>query len=274
MPAWRCIIAGDWIKFETSTSDKPEVWYIASKLSIDPDAVVGKLLRIWVWFDAQSLNGNAPSVTKLLLDRQVGVTGFCNSMIESGWMLDDGSEIRLPNFDRHNGETAKNRAQTAKRVAKHRMNVTEPALQQRYNSVTKPVTSSLPEKITEKKRDREELEDKDTASAVTPADVLTVWNSKMKQKCRMTDKRKATAKLRIKNPDWLAIFEAAIDRCAESDFCNGRTDGGSWVADFEWFLKPDSATKLIEGKYDNRKKSVSSGVTYAGSVTSGNHGVM
>jgi hypothetical protein len=39
-------MAGNWIKFDTSTSDKPEVWAIAESLGIDPDAVVGKLLRV------------------------------------------------------------------------------------------------------------------------------------------------------------------------------------------------------------------------------------
>jgi hypothetical protein len=113
-------MAGDWIKFELSTPDKPEVWAIAASLSIDPDAVVGKLLRVWGWFDQQTEDGNAPSVSKMLLDRLVGVTGFCNSVISAGWMFDDGSTLTLPHFDRHNGKTAKNRALTAKRVAGHK----------------------------------------------------------------------------------------------------------------------------------------------------------
>ena len=113
-------MAGDWLKFEKSTSDKPEVWAIADELAIDPDAVVGKLLRVWAWFDEQSESGNAPSVSKSLLDRRVGVTGFCDAMVLCGWMEDDGREVSLPNFDRHNGKTAKNRSLTAKRVAKHK----------------------------------------------------------------------------------------------------------------------------------------------------------
>ncbi len=110
-------MAGDWIKFELATPDKPEVWAIAASLSIDPDAVVGKLLRVWGWFDQQTENGNAPSVSKMLLDRLVGVTGFCKAVIDADWMQDDGVTLSLPHFDRHNGKTAKNRATTAKRVA-------------------------------------------------------------------------------------------------------------------------------------------------------------
>lgn len=110
-------MAGDWIKFELATPDKPEVWAIAAALSIDPDAVVGKLMRVWGWFDQQTEKGNAPSVSKMLLDRLVGVNGFCNAVVDAGWMMDDGKTLSLPHFDRHNGKTAKNRATTAKRVA-------------------------------------------------------------------------------------------------------------------------------------------------------------
>ena len=108
-------MAGDWIKFESATPDKPEVWAIAAALGIDPDAVVGKLLRVWGWFDQQTEEGNAPSVSKMLLDRLVGVSGFCKAVIDANWMHDDGATLSLPHFDRHNGKTAKNRAVTAKR---------------------------------------------------------------------------------------------------------------------------------------------------------------
>lgn len=113
-------MAGDWIKFQNSTPDKPEIWAIADTLGIDPDAVVGKLLRVWIWFDEHTEKGNAPSVTKLLLDRLVGVTGFCDAVIFSGWMAEKNSKISLPNFTRHNGKTAKNRSMTALRVSNHK----------------------------------------------------------------------------------------------------------------------------------------------------------
>lgn len=113
-------MAGDWIKFEVATPDKPEVWVIANQLNIDPDAVVGKLLRIWTWFDQHTEKGNAPSVTKMLLDRSVGVAGFCDAVIAAGWMMESSDSVELPNFERHNGKSAKKRAVTAKRVAKHK----------------------------------------------------------------------------------------------------------------------------------------------------------
>jgi hypothetical protein len=113
-------MAGSWIKFDTSTSDKPEVWSMACELGIDPDAVVGKLLRVWTWFDDHTEKGNAPIVTRALLDRRVGVTGFVTAMINAGWMSETDGVLSVPNFDRHNGQTAKNRVLTAVRVAHHK----------------------------------------------------------------------------------------------------------------------------------------------------------
>ena len=113
-------MAGDWLKFEKSTLDKPEVFEIASALDIDPDAVIGKLLRVWDWFDDQSADGCAPVTVKALLDRYSGVTGFTLAMENVGWIRIDGDIMTLPNFGRHNGQTAKVRALSAKRTAKSR----------------------------------------------------------------------------------------------------------------------------------------------------------
>ena len=129
-------MAGDWIKVQHVTPDKPEVWQIADRLGIDPDAVVGKLIRVWIWADQQTTGGtcNAPSVTKALLDRVAGVTQFCAAMIDAGWLEETETGIEFRNFDRHNGTSAKKRAQGSNRAAASRnrnANVTQEALQKR-----------------------------------------------------------------------------------------------------------------------------------------------
>ena len=108
-------MAGDWIKVQVCTPDKPEVYRIAEDLGIDPDAVTGKLIRIWCWADQQTVDGNAPSVTKALLDRVTGVTGFTDSLVSVGWLVKTDAGYIFPNFSRHNGCTAKTRALGAKR---------------------------------------------------------------------------------------------------------------------------------------------------------------
>lgn len=113
-------VAGDWIKVTTVFPEKPEVWQIASDLSLDADAVVGKLIRVLIWFDSHSEDGNAPGVTAAFLDRHVGVTGFVEAMKNVGWIEVEGSEIVLKDFDKHNGNSAKKRALGRNRSQKHR----------------------------------------------------------------------------------------------------------------------------------------------------------
>ena len=146
-------MATDWLKMQKSTPDKPEVWAIATALNIDPDAVVGKLFRVWAWFDEHTEDGHALSVTKKLLDRDVSVPGFCDAMGLVGWMLDDGNVISLPNFDRHNGESAKKRALSAERKRKQRDKCHEDVPDKSRNERDKSVTRE--EKRREEKKEQE-----------------------------------------------------------------------------------------------------------------------
>lgn len=116
-------MAGEWIKFEASTPEKQEVFSITITMGWDdPDLTVGKLLKVWRWFDQQTVDGNAPRVTLALLDKIIGVSGFAQAMCDVGWLVSEEGGVSLPNFDRHNGKTAKNRALTAKRVANFKAN--------------------------------------------------------------------------------------------------------------------------------------------------------
>jgi len=109
-----------WIKLEQNTPDKPEVANMAEALGIDQDAVVGKLLRLWIWADQNSLSGNDIGVTKTFLDRISFQPGFADALLLVGWLHQTEHGYQLPNFDRHNGQTAKKRALSAQRMARSR----------------------------------------------------------------------------------------------------------------------------------------------------------
>lgn len=117
-------MAGDWIKFDVTTADKPEVVRMAAVLGIDQDAVVGKLLRVWVWADQNSItsNGgcNGVTATSAFLDRLTFCSGFTGAMRNVGWLTGEDGNLSLPNVERHNEKAAKERAVTNRRVAKSR----------------------------------------------------------------------------------------------------------------------------------------------------------
>lgn len=150
-----------WLKFDTDTPEKPEVLAITVAMGWDdPDLTVGKLLKVWRWFDKHTVDGNAASVTPPLLDRIIGVTGLADAMVSVGWLLVEEGGLRLPKFDRHNGQTAKDRALTAQRVAKSKNKAKGNA-----SGNGRPVTTALPR---EEKR-REELQ-APCNSSPTPAE--------------------------------------------------------------------------------------------------------
>lgn len=114
-------MAGEWLKFESSLPEKPETLAITVAMGWDdPDLTVGKLMRVFRWFDQQTINGNAKAVTPALLDRMIGTQGFVQAMADVDWVTVSPDGLALNNFEKHNGQTAKCRSETAKRVANHR----------------------------------------------------------------------------------------------------------------------------------------------------------
>jgi hypothetical protein len=149
-----------WLKFDTATPEKPEVFAITIALGWeDPDTTVGKLLKVWRWFDLHSVDGNASSVTLALLDRLIGVTGLSQAMVDVGWLEVSDNGLTLPNFENHNGKTAKDRALTAKRASNYRSN---------DKSNAPSVTNALPRE--EKRREeKKEVKEKSANAPILPS---------------------------------------------------------------------------------------------------------
>lgn len=134
-------MAGDWIKMRNDLADDPAVIGIASKTGLDEFAVVGRLQHLWSWADRQSRDGHAAGVTGMWVDKHVRCDGFAQAMAEVGWLSIKKGGIDFPNFDRHNGESAKKRALATGRKAKQRAAVTQVSAvvsrMQRDESVTR-----------------------------------------------------------------------------------------------------------------------------------------
>ena len=90
------------------------------------------------------------------------------------------------------------------------------------------------------------------------SDIQTLWNS-IAEECGipqardLTPSRKQAIRNRWSESSWRANYAEAISRIRGSPFLRGNNNRG-WRADFDWFLKPGSVTKIIEGKYDSGTK--------------------
>jgi hypothetical protein len=160
-------MAGDWLKVEVCTPDKPEVIGIADMLGIAPAHAFGSLFMVWRWFDQHTTEGNASYVTKVTIDRLSGNAGFADAMSKVGWLtINSDGTVALPHFDRHNGETAKQRGLTAKRVAKSKSKSNDTG---NAPTVTTGVSDALPR---EEKRREENINSKANSKDLPPPPAL------------------------------------------------------------------------------------------------------
>jgi hypothetical protein len=169
-------VSQSWIKVETISHDKIEVARIASALKMDVFAVLGRLVRIWCYFDVHSRAGRIDGIDGDFVDRLVGHAGFSAEMVAVNWMAVDDAGIALPNFDRHNGGGAKARAQGSKRQGKHRAKKGgKKRNAQRNGDVTQ---EALPEKTQKRERKEREEENKTPAGSEDLATLSIVHDFK------------------------------------------------------------------------------------------------
>lgn len=255
-----------WIKIRKDLFHDPAVIAIAARLGLPELHVVGLLARVWAWADdvtALSRFGHVPSVTTLWIDRTVGVVGFADAMISVGWMSSDESGITFPNFDRHMSKTAKERCQAQLRKSWSRSC---------HADVTVKSRSCHAPTVTREDEMREDKKDATTvASSTDPAEekkpkepparereFIEAWNAlgaPFDKIIRLGARQKLLA-ARWCDPWWRGNWSQALAEMAASRFCRGevaprKADEKPWVADAGWFLKPDSVTKIREGKYKN-----------------------
>ncbi len=100
---------------------------------------------------------------------------------------------------------------------------------------------------------------KSTATYPPYDEIVALWNSAVEntsipQIKKLTSSRRAKIKARMKDfpatEDWAALFKPII----ASDFLCGDNDRG-WTASFDWLVaNEENPTKVLEGKYANKKK--------------------
>ena len=113
-------MANNWIKIEQGTPDKTEMVRMAALLKIDQDAVVGKLLRLWLWADQNTVDGAEMAVNAAFIDRLTNRRGFAAALRAAGWLHGEDDALTFVNFTRHNGTTAKARAMENRKKASQR----------------------------------------------------------------------------------------------------------------------------------------------------------
>jgi hypothetical protein len=113
-------MSSHWIKIEKSTPDKPEIRAAARICRVGKEKAFYAFFLLWSFFDSHSEDGFLPGLTLEDVDDTVGLKGFGQAMVNVGWLVADDMGINVANWERHNGKSAKARAQTMRRVQAHR----------------------------------------------------------------------------------------------------------------------------------------------------------
>lgn len=83
----------------------------------------------------------------------------------------------------------------------------------------------------------------------------------------LTENRKKALNARLRTGYTLEDFQRLFEMAERSDFLKGKNNR-NWSADFDWLIKDANMAKVLEGKYENKERSVDSG-TNQGYVPSG-----
>ena len=106
-------MAGDWIKVEKVTPDKPELAILARKLKVSQGEAFAEWFCIYAWADGVTVDGFVPHLSLSdgdALSRSRPGTCAALASPEIGWVVEEADGLHFLKWERHNGKCAKARA--------------------------------------------------------------------------------------------------------------------------------------------------------------------
>lgn len=268
-------MASDWIRIRTDIYRDPKVIRITDSLmdsrsaisryvnqicqcdmsvtrNVMRNATVGALVTIWGTVRRQGKrSGDDLLLRDALLETldDIGdMPGIGQAMAESGWVSESEESLVFPRFfSEYNSEVESDlKAKNAERQRRYR---------DTKRNVTRDVTVALQSNTEEKRQEEKRVNKEEQAVACGPPawqfEIVDSFNATFGLESRLTKKRQTALAARWKDEWWRDNWKSAIDRGGGSAFLRGANDRG-WMIDLEFFLKPDTVAKILEGKYDNR----------------------
>lgn len=241
-------MAGDWVKFEIDTFEKPEVIKIADDLEIPEEHVAGCLLKVWCWFDRQSRDGHVLSVTEKYIDRLTSVTGFAEAMQKVGWLIMSDDGLTIPNFDRHNGKSAKNRSLATDRKRRER------SRNNRDFDVTRE----------EKRREKENTKRKsETTFPPCPhSEIIHIYHESLPELPRVVESRwSGSQRAKDLETRWKEDSKHQHIEFWQWFFQSVKTnphwmgENGGWRSDLGWLVKRSNFDKVLERGVSAQRRS-------------------
>ena len=108
-------MAGHWIEWEKGLVRKPEVIRIARALQCTPQHAAACCMMVWEWAEDVTEDGVISGLSAADVSFAAGVPEIGEALVDVGWLVVSEDGLRLPNWERHNGDPSKRRAVDALR---------------------------------------------------------------------------------------------------------------------------------------------------------------
>lgn len=267
-----------WIELDLSVLQSAELLTICDNIDGEPHEVLGCLAIIWGYVDEHGrLDGDDAVIAQMTLSRlqravPPTVARVAAQLAEVNWLEECNNELlRFPNFKRHAPKGCKrDRKAWGKQMRRKQENsdgasrgTSRPANSGTSRGTARATPTDLytPTDLIDPTAAQSPVnkETPNANSSLTAVAVCGYWNEAMNQRCRVTPKRAAQFKSRIRDEHWRDNWREAIHRVASRPSKANGNGGIDWVMDFEFFLRPDTVTNIMEGKYDIRSATSSPG---------------
>lgn len=108
-----------WIKVDVDTPMKPAIRDAAADCAVSRGDAFLAFFRLYSWLDENTADG-VVYASREEIDGVAQLRGFAASLERSGWLSFDGDLCTVSNWDEHNGQNAKRRAQSARLMTRLR----------------------------------------------------------------------------------------------------------------------------------------------------------
>lgn len=267
----------EWLRLDVGFMRHPKIGAFARAADLRRDAAVLAVLRLLCWA-AQScedgdLSGVHPDDVADAMELRGPGDRIVEALVVSGWLDRDGDRLTIHGWMERQAPLLAGRD----RVRRFRERKREEADAERYGNATCNVTGNVTDTLPVTLQSRycndplpTDLPNTTTTApdgavsagadprppAAPPAhppieDLGDLWRTRcpsLPVPLRWTDRRRKAWAARCRQPGWLDALPQALDAIEASAFCRGDNSRG-WTADVDWLLRPDTATRLLEGKY-------------------------
>ncbi len=171
--------------------------------------------------------------------------------------------ITICNYNKYQGETNRRRTGDEQEMNRRRTGDEQDVdLIANDNEGLRPSKKRRREEDKEvKKEDKIECESPKTFTPYSAPFLINLWNAESLDTLpkinlntiKAGSKRCRQANLRFKEHPDEGYWGLVMARVNESSFCTGKNDR-VWLANIDWFLRPDTHIRLMEGQFDDKKK--------------------